>query len=244
MAGPAEYINRNGSRQHQQSSLPYQLLHFTVTVNMDFYYSPLSPPCRSVQLVAKALGLELNLKLVNMLEKEHLKPEFVKINPQHTIPTLVDNGFVIWESRAILVYLIEKYAKNDALYPKDPQGRALVNQRLYFDLGTLYKAFSEYYFAPFRNLPQDPEQLKKGEEALGFLNTILEGQTYVAGDRLTVADISLLSSVSSFTIFGLDFSKYPNIVRWYENGKKVTPGWEIVEKGLEQTSALLAARKQ
>lgn len=125
MAVPAEYINRNDSRQHQQSSLPYQLLHFIVTVNMDFYYSPLSPPCRSVQLVAKALGLELNLKLVNMLEKEHLKPEFVKINPQHTIPTLVDNDFVIWESRAILVYLIEKYAKNDALYPKDPQGPLL-----------------------------------------------------------------------------------------------------------------------
>lgn len=210
---------------------------------MDFYYSPLSPPCRSIQLVAKALGIELNLKLINMFEKEHLKPEYIKINPQHTVPTLVDNGFVIWESRAILVYLVEKYGKDDSLYPKDPQGRALVNQRLYFDMGTLYKSLADYYYAPFQNREQDPEQLKKAEEALGFLNTFLEGNTYVAGDRLTIADISILASLSGFTVFNLDLSKYPNVVRWQENGKKV-PGWDIIEKGLEETRALLAARQK
>lgn len=89
-------------------------------------------------MVAKALGVNLNLKTIDTHNKEHLTPEFIKLNPQHTIPTLVDNGFAIWESRAILVYLAEKYGKNDSLYPKDPQKRAVVNQRLYFDMGTLY----------------------------------------------------------------------------------------------------------
>ena len=42
-------------------------------------------------------------------------------------------------------YLVDKYAKNDSLYPKDPKTRAVINQRLYFDLGNLYSSFAEYY---------------------------------------------------------------------------------------------------
>lgn len=78
---------------------------------VDFYYLPGSSPCRSVIMAAKAVGVELNKKLLNLQAGEHLKPEFLKINPQHTIPTLVDNGFALWESRAILVYLVEKYGR-------------------------------------------------------------------------------------------------------------------------------------
>lgn len=210
---------------------------------MDLYYSPASAPCRSIQMTAKALGIALNLKHLDLFKGEHLTPEFLKINPQHTIPTLVDNGFTLWESRAILIYLVEKYAKDDSLYPKDPQGRALVNQRLYFDMGTLYQAFAEYISPLFAKKPLDPEKLKKLESALELLNTFLEGKTYVAGERLTIADISLLATVSSFASSKFDFSKYPNIVRWLDNGKKVTPGWDINEAGIKELVALVEKLK-
>ncbi|XP_067618340.1 glutathione S-transferase 1-1-like [Eurosta solidaginis] len=193
---------------------------------MDFYYLPGSAPCRSVLLVAKQLGIKLNKKLLNLQAGEHLTPEFIKINPQHTIPTLVDNGFALWESRAILVYLAEKYGKDDSLFPKDPKKQAVVNQRLYFDLGVLYKSFADYYYPQiFAKQPADPELYKKMEGAFDFLNTFLEGNKYVAGDQLTVADLSILASVSTFDVAKFDITKYPNVARWYESCKKL-PGWE------------------
>ncbi|XP_065722576.2 uncharacterized protein [Drosophila suzukii] len=221
-----------------------RIAHSYRTPNMDFYYSPRGSGCRTVIMVAKALGLELNKKQLRLTEGEHLKPEFLKLNPQHTIPTLVDNGFSIWESRAIAVYLVEKYGKNDSLFPKDPQRRALINQRLYFDMGTLHDSFMKYYY-PFIRTGQlgAAENFKKVEAAFEFLNIFLEGQDYVAGEQFTVADIAILSSVSTFEVVEFDISKYPNVARWYANAKKVTPGWEENWEGLLQMKTMYEAQK-
>lgn len=61
------------------------------------YYLPPSPPCRSILLLAKMLGLDFELKIVNILEGEQLKPDFVAMNPQHCLPTMNDQGLVLWE---------------------------------------------------------------------------------------------------------------------------------------------------
>lgn len=101
------------------------------------------------------------------------------------MPTLVDDGFALWESRAIMVYLVEKYGKTSSLYPSDPKARAQVNQRLYFDMGTLYDRFAAYLYPQiFAKAPADPEKLTKLEEALGWLNTYLEGQKYAVSVAL------------------------------------------------------------
>ncbi|KAJ9592352.1 hypothetical protein L9F63_001121 [Diploptera punctata] len=99
-------------------------------MTIDLYYVILSAPCRSVMLTAKALGVELNLKEINFFTNEQNKLDMIKINPQHCVPTLNDNGFVLSESRAICCYLVEQYGKDDSLYPKEPKKRALVNQKL------------------------------------------------------------------------------------------------------------------
>lgn len=208
---------------------------------IDLYYVPGSAPCRAVLLTAKALNLNLNLKLVDLHHGEHLKPEYIKLNPQHTVPTLVDDGFSIWESRAIITYLVNKYGKSSGLYPEEPKARALVDQRLYFDIGTLYSRFGDYFYPQvFGGAPADSDKKAKVEDALQLLNTFLEGQKYSAGSNLTVADLSLIASVSSLEVTDIDFKKYPNVKRWYETVKSTAPGYqEANEKGLDAFKALV-----
>lgn len=100
------------------------------------YYSPASSYCRSVLLLARYLKLSVEVKYMDTREKkEQFSPEFLAINPQHCIPTIDDNGFILWESRAILAYLIE--SKAPELVPTSPKEKAIVNQRLHYELGGL-----------------------------------------------------------------------------------------------------------
>ncbi|RZC41136.1 GST N domain containing protein [Asbolus verrucosus] len=102
------------------------------------YMQSFSAPVRSVLMTAAALGIKLQQKVVDLSKQEHLTESFLKLNPQHTIPTLNDDGVVIWDSHAINAYLVGKYGKNDSLYPKDLAKRAIVDQRLHFDSGIIF----------------------------------------------------------------------------------------------------------
>ena len=96
-------------------------------------------------MTAKMAGVELNLKRIDILAGEHLQPAFMQMNPQHTVPLLNDNGFILTESRAICAYLVQKYSRNHHLLPKIPKLRAAVDERLYFDIGVFYSTFASYY---------------------------------------------------------------------------------------------------
>lgn len=64
--------------------------------------------------------------------------ELMKLNPEHTFPTLNDYGVYIWNSHVIVTYLVGKYGKDDSLYPKDLVLRAKIDERLHFDNGMLF----------------------------------------------------------------------------------------------------------
>ncbi|XP_031639307.1 glutathione S-transferase 1-like, partial [Contarinia nasturtii] len=102
------------------------------------YMHTFSPPSRAVLLTAAELGVELECKVIELLKSEHKSPEFIKLNPQHTIPLLDDNGVLITDSHAICGYLVGKYGKDDRLYPKDLVKRAQVDAHLHFDSGHLF----------------------------------------------------------------------------------------------------------
>ncbi|EEZ98835.1 Glutathione S-transferase D2-like Protein [Tribolium castaneum] len=210
------------------------------------YVTHVSPPVRAVLITAKAIGLAVAEKEVNLFAGEHLKPEYLKLNPQHTVPTLVDDdGFTIWDSHAIITYLVSKYAKNDALYPKDLKKRAVVDQRLHFESGfvtpRLKAVVLPVYLEGKKTITQqDKERIC---EAYAFLETFLNGHQWVAGDFISVADYSLVSIISSlhYILVPIDAEKYPNLQAWLKR-MEGRPEYEANVKGLEDYRQLLKSK--
>jgi len=92
-------------------------------MTIDLYHHPISAPSHAVRMAVAAFGVDVNLKSVDLFTGEHLKPEFLKINVQHTVPVLVHGDLTLCESRAILQYLANAFAnaQTESLYPKDPK---------------------------------------------------------------------------------------------------------------------------
>ncbi|XP_055713035.1 glutathione S-transferase 1-1-like [Phlebotomus papatasi] len=200
-----------------------------------FYHNFLSGPSRGVLLTIRSLNLDVEIKTLDLLKQAQLAPEFVKINPQHTVPTIDDNGFVLWESRAIVSYLVSAKAPGSSLYPTDVKKRALVDARLYLDQ-SLQLAMSSAVYVIFTGeatkIPVDKKQ--KIFQILEHFNTFLEGQKYAAGDELTVADLALLGTISTLYELGANVSKYKNIDVWYKRLESI-PGHQ---ENLEGAQAL------
>ncbi|SPP75875.1 glutathione S-transferase 1 [Drosophila guanche] len=197
---------------------------------LTLYGIDLSPPVRSVLLTLKALGLPFEYKVVNLLGGDHLKPEFLKMNPLHTVPTLDDDGFYLYDSHAINTYLVAKYGKDDSLYPKDLQQRAIVDQRLHYDSSVIGSTVRAITYPLIRENQTEIPQAKI--DALSgvyeSLNTFLKTTDYLAGNNLTIADFSVIAVLSGTPIFlEVDARKFPNLAGWVQRIKKL-PYYEEV----------------
>ncbi|CAG2158280.1 unnamed protein product [Oppiella nova] len=202
---------------------------------IDLYFVGPSPPCRAVMMAAKHLNIELNPNFVDLMKGEQKEEWFLKLNPQHCLPTICDNGYVLWESRAIMTYLANKYAPNSSLYPSDPEKRAVVDRILQWDLGTIYRNIGEFLAPIMRDGKNandlDPEKGKRIKEALQILNDSLAVQRFVAGNEITLADLSVLASLSLAEVFDYDMiSTYDNVKEWSDRLKRDLPYYEEINK--------------
>lgn len=199
-----------------------------------YHFSP-SGPSRGALLAARAVGVPVDIKVVDLFKKEHLNPEFIKINPQHTVPTLKDGDFILWDGHAIGSYLVQKFGKDDKLYPRNPQQKAIVDQRLYFDVGTLYARIRNICFPVlFLGETTVSEDKKKSlEEAFGWMDTFLTGRPWIAGADMTIADCSCAASVASIVAVGYDLSKHKKTSEWFEKCKAEMPGFDENLEGAE-----------
>lgn len=198
------------------------------------YYNIATSPSRAVIYTLEALNVPYELIEIKLPDDEQLTEKFLKINPQHTLPTIQDeDGFIIWESHAINAYLVNKYGKDDKLYPKDPKSRALVDQRLHFHNGVLFVSLLNNIkqIIVNENYTKVTEELKKPvEEAQDFLEIFLKGKKFVAGDNITIADFSITTSLVNLYFFvPLDSKRYPLIENYMKRCEVVIPRFKEVE---------------
>ncbi|MGN6702196.1 MAG: glutathione S-transferase family protein [Burkholderiaceae bacterium] len=118
--------------------------------------------------------------------------DYLRLNPNGTVPTLVDGGAVIWESNTILRYLAGR--QGSPLYPADPLARAHVEQWMDWQLGTLTPAFRPLYVAMVREgrpAGQLDAERATATRLFDMLDADLAGQSFLAGAHLTLADIAV-----------------------------------------------------
>lgn len=202
-----------------------------------------SPPTRAVVATCELIGVPYELKLLDPLNKT---PEFKKLTAQQQIPVLVDDGFALPESRAIMQYLVDKYAKDDSLYPKDLKARAVVNARLNFDNGTLWPKLMETYRPTFKGEKVTEEGMKNLRDTVAIVEEFLTREKFIAGPKLTIADLSSAAILSTLTIpeVNFDLASYPKITAWMAECRKNAIFKKYDDQGVQLTKERLIKLRQ
>lgn len=219
-------------------------------MTIEFYFTPNSPPCRAVEMVANMVGVKLNKHHVNLMAKEHLNEENLKINPRHKVPFIIDGDLRLNESRAIMAYLVNKYQPdNEHLYPKDPKTRARIDEMLFYETGTFFSAAYKLLMPVVLGQSKElnAEDDKTFREALSYLDKRLSGnpkRKFMLGDHLTIADISLAASFSYIEAFGYDMNEYKELVAYLARLKENIPNYaEINAEACEAIKKFIQSRR-
>nr|ANS53393.1 glutathione-S-transferase epsilon class 5 [Sitophilus oryzae] len=208
------------------------------------YGIAVSPPVRSVLICAEALKLPLEFVTVNILAGDHLKEDFLKKNPLHTVPVLEDDdGTIIIDSHAILIYLVSKYKKNDPLYPLDNLKQKIrIDERLFFEGGTLSHRLGNVQSPLFKGVKPTESTLGLLKEGLGFLEAFLVNNKtkYIAGNNVTIADFSIVTTVTCIDNY-VPYSQFPQLKAYIERLQKL-PWYKVNEEGNAQLAGFIKSK--
>jgi glutathione S-transferase len=154
---------------------------------------------RKVLWAADEMGLPYEQEVWGKPRRDPKVPEFLALNPNGQVPVLIDDGFVLWESNAIMRYLAEKSGSD--LLPSDARERALVDQWLTWQATELNVSWGYIVPALLRNDPPNPDPDRLSQAARNWTRTmqILDAHLakeggYAANNRLSLADLALALS--------------------------------------------------
>ena len=167
------------------------------------------------RLMLGLLGIEHEKQTVDLAKKEQMAPWYLAVNPLHTVPVLDDDGVVIRDSAAVLIYLAAKYDKARTWYPADPRGMAEVQQWLAYANNEILNKLA---LARAIGVGLRPGNLAEAQEAarpvLAHINQSLTGRDWLAGGKPTIADVACYPYPALIGQAGISHDAYPAIAAW------------------------------
>jgi glutathione S-transferase len=216
---------------------------------LKFYYNPVSANVRRVWVTLLEKQIPFEPILVN-LDGDQFDNDFTAVNSLQRVPVIVDNGFRVIESLAILDYLEAKYPTR-SLMPSNPEDIATVRMVEMVAVNELQLAML-LLTRPLVGLDVDNQKLDAAKErvisVMQFYENLLGKHSYFVGEELTLADIVAGTLLPSLYLFGFSLDPYPRLEAWLErlamreSWQQTTPQPEVVEAALPNIRKILERR--
>ena len=175
---------------------------------------PLSGHSHRVELMLSLLGLPSEFVLVDLTKGAHTHPEFLAMNPFGQVPVIDDNGTVLADSNAILVYLAQKYGEVHWL-PSDAAGAAAVQRWLSIAAGPLAAGPARARLITVFGAPYNAEEVIANAHALlKVIEAELSGRQYLVGEQPSIADVASYSYIAHAPEGNVSLADYPNLRAW------------------------------
>lgn len=198
---------------------------------LKLYTFGFSPNGRKVHLALEEIGEPYEIITVDLTKGEHKRPEYLKLNPNGRVPTLEADGFVIWESNAIVMYLAERFPRAK-LVPASPEARADATRWLFYQAQHFGPAIAAIFRHTMRLPPaeRDPKRVEEGRAEAGrcldVLESTLGSRPFLAGD-FSFADVGFAPYVAWTPMLGIDLAPYANVRGWLDRMQS-RPAWRKV----------------
>lgn len=185
---------------------------------IDFYTSP-TPNGHKVSIALEEMELDYKLIGIDLSKGDQKKPDYLALNPNGRIPTIVDrdnDDFTVFESGAILIYLGEK---TRMFYPADPRQRSQVIQWLMFQMGGIGPMMGQanvfFRYFPEKIQPAIDRYQNEVKRLFSVLDTRLKDHEFLV-DNYSIADMANWAWVRTHDWSGVDIDELPHLSRWVE----------------------------
>lgn len=153
-------------------------------------------------------------------------PEYRAMNPNGRVPVIEDEGLVLWESNAIVRYLLARHAPDSAWYPADPRTRATADKWMDWTSSSFAGPFRTVFWGVLRTPAEKQDwaainaAIKECDELLNMADHALISQPYLSGNDIGMGDIPLGSFIYAWFEMPIERAPQPHLQAWYERLKQ------------------------
>jgi len=182
-----------------------------------FYRYPLSGHCHRVEMMLSILDLPFDLIEVDLMQGAHKATAFLELNMFGQVPVIDDNGTIISDSNAILIYLVQAYGADSGWLPTAPKQAAEVQRWLSLTVSHMASGPSR---ARWRTLigagdtPETDAARKASHVFLSQMEGLIAGRDFLVGDRPTIADVASYAYIAHVPEGGVSLDCYPLVRAW------------------------------